>query len=146
MDMDPSRIDWSKVRIGNVYLSDLSPEERKQYEPWLTPEKRAEHKRLAELEDQDMEYWRVEGDKIDAERMKEGMPARSAIGALRRLAWRQGLSDDDIITRSGLDAAAIASMSGRDANPTIETLEAYARVLGKRLLIVLADEESNEEG
>jgi hypothetical protein len=96
MDMDPSRIDWSKVRIGNVYLNDLSPEERKKYEPWLTPEKRAEHKRLAELEDQDMEYWQVEGDKIDAERMKEGMPARSAIGALRRLARRQGLSDEDI--------------------------------------------------
>ena len=144
--MDPSRIDWSKVRIGNVYLSDLSPEERKQYEPWLTPEKRAEHKRLAELEDQDMEYWRVEGDKIDAERMKEGMPARSAIGALRRLARRQGLSDDDIMARSGLDAAAIASMSGRDANPTIETLEAYARALGKQLLIVLADADHSEEG
>jgi hypothetical protein len=144
MDMDPSRIDWSKVRIGNVYLNDLSPEERKKYEPWLTPEKRAEHKRLAELEDQDMEYWQVEGDKIDAERMKEGMPARSAIGALRRLARRQGLSDEDIMARSGLDAAALATMSGRDAKPTIETMEAYARALGKQLLIVLADAE--EEG
>jgi len=144
--MDPSRIDWSKVRIGNVYLSDLSPEERKKYELWLTPEKRAEHKRLAELEDQDMEYWRVEGDKIDAERMKEGMPARSTIGALRRLARRQGLSDEDIMARSGLDAAALATMVDRDAKPTIKTMDAYARALGKKLLIVLADEESSEAG
>jgi len=143
--MDPSRIDWSKVRIRNVYLSDLSPEERKKYEPWLTPEKRAEHKRLAELEDQDMEYWRVEGDKIDAERMKEGMPARSAIGVLRRLARRQALSDEDIMACSGLDATALASMSGRDAKPTIETMEAYARALGKQLLIVLTDADHSKE-
>jgi hypothetical protein len=32
-------------------------------------------------------------------------------------------------------------MTGSDANPTTRTLEAYARALGKKLLIVLVDEE-----
>jgi hypothetical protein len=138
-------IDWSKIRVGNVYLSDLSPEERKKYEPFLTPEKRAEYRRLAELEDQDQEYWQNERDRLDDEGMQAGIPARAAQRALRRLARRQGLSDDDIIARSGLDAAAIASMSGCGAKPTIETMEAYARALGKKLLIILADVDHSEE-
>ncbi len=41
---------------------------------------------------------------------------------------------------SGMDEAALASMAGRDAKPTIETMEAYAKALGKKLLILLADE------
>jgi hypothetical protein len=44
-----------------------------------------------------------------------------------------------MMARSGLDATALASMQGRDAKPTIETMEAYAKALGKKLLIVLAD-------
>ena len=38
---------------------------------------------------------------------------------------------------------ALASMKGRDAQPTIETMEAYAKALGKKLLIVLADAEGS---
>ncbi|ETX01404.1 MAG: hypothetical protein ETSY1_07510 [Candidatus Entotheonella factor] len=127
--MSLSKTDPSHLNIRNVYRS-------------LPPEKRAEQKRLAELEDQDIEYWRGEGDKINTERMKSGLGARSAIAALRRLARRKGLSDEELMACSGLDAAALASMSGRDARPTIETMEAYARALGKKLLIVLADEEA----
>jgi hypothetical protein len=48
--------------------------------------------------------------------------------------------------RSGLDEVALSSMIGRDAKPTIETMEAYARALGKKLLIVLADAVDREEG
>ena len=58
-----TEIDWSKIRVGNVYLSELSPEERKKYEPFLTPEKRAEYQRLAMLEDQDIEWARAEAEK-----------------------------------------------------------------------------------
>ena len=53
---------------------------------------------------------------------------------------RQGLSDDEMMAKSGLDATALASMIGRDAKPTLETMEAYAKALDKKLLIVLADE------
>ena len=139
-------VDWSKVRIGNVYLSDLSPEERKKYEAFLTPEKRAEYKRLALLEDQDKEWARAEAKKGHEEAMRNGIVPRMARFILMQERKNQGLSDDEMIARSGLDAEALASMAGRDVHPTIETLEAYAQALGKQLLIVLADAEESKEG
>ena len=43
--------------------------------------------------------------------------------------------------RSGIDRASACRLeNGLDANPTIKTLERYAKALGKKLLIVLADE------
>ena len=138
-----SEVDWSKVRVGNVYIDTLPPEERKKYEAFLTPEKRAELKRSAELEDQDQEWVRAEQDRFDEEAMGKGCTPHRARAILRRLAWRQGLSNDEMLARSGLDTAALASMKDRDAKPTIETMEAYAKALGKKLLIVLADAEGS---
>jgi ribosome-binding protein aMBF1 (putative translation factor) len=138
-------IDWSKIRVGNVYLDTLSPEERKKFEPFLTPEKRAEYKRIAELEDQDREWVRAEAEKWHEEAMRKGIVPRTARFVLMQERNRQGLSDEEMMTRSGLDAEALASMSGRDAKPTIEIMEAYARALGKQLLIALADADNSEE-
>ncbi len=73
-------------------------------------------------------------------------PPHLAINVLRFERHRQGLSDDEMMVRSGLDATALASMVGRDARPSIETMEAYARALGKKLLIVLTDAEEGEGG
>lgn len=78
--------------------------------------------------------------------MRGGTPPHLAINVLRFERHRQGLSDDEMMARSGLDAEALASMAGRDAHPAIETMEAYARALGKQLLIVLADAEESKEG
>jgi hypothetical protein len=138
-------VDWSKIRVGNVYLSDLSPEERKKYEPYLTPEKRAEYQRLAILEDQDREWARAEAEKGHQEAMRNGVVPHMARFVLMQERKQQGLSDEDIMARSGLDAEALASMTGRDAKPSVETMEAYARALGKQLLMVLADAEEHGE-
>lgn len=124
-----SEIDWSQVKIRSVYRS-------------LPPDQRAQYKKEAELEDQDIEWVRAEQDRLDEEAMHQGCSPRRASSALRRLARRQSLSDEEMMARSGLDREAIASMSGRDATPSIETMEAYAKALGKKLLIVLADEEA----
>ncbi len=67
-------------------------------------------------------------------------PPHLAVNVLRIERNRQGLSDDEMMAKSGLDATALASMIGRDAKPTLETMEAYAKALDKKLLIVLADE------
>lgn len=124
-----SEIDWSQVKIRSVYRS-------------LPPDQRAQYKKEAELEDQDIEWVRAEQDRLDEEAMHQGCSPRRASSALRRLARRQSLSDEEMMARSGLDREAIASMSGRDATPSIETMEAYAKALGKKLLIVLADEDA----
>jgi hypothetical protein len=50
-----------------------------------------------------------------------------------------------MMARSGLDLNSLASMAGRDAKPSIETMEAYAKALGKKLLIVLADDGDSGE-
>lgn len=131
--MDQSKVDWSKVKIRNVYRS-------------LSPEERAAHKRLAELADQDKEWVRAEADRIHQESMHNGTVPGMVRFVLMQERKRQGLSDEEMMARSGLDAAALATMVGRDAQPSIETMEAYARALGKKLLIVLADEELESEG
>lgn len=73
--------------------------------------------------------------------MRNGTIPRIARYVLIQERKLQGLSDEEMMARSGLDTVALASMAGRDAAPTIETMEAYAKALGKQLLIVLADEE-----
>ncbi|ETW94424.1 MAG: hypothetical protein ETSY1_34980 [Candidatus Entotheonella factor] len=123
----------SNLNIRSVYRS-------------LTPEERQKHKRLAELADQDREWAKAEADEGHQEAMRSGVVPRMARFVLMQERKRQGLSDEELMARSGLDAMALASMSGRDARPTIETMEAYARALGKKLLIVLADEESKGLG
>ncbi len=117
----------SKLNIRSVYRH-------------LSPEERAEYKRQAELDDQDQEWVRAEAKKFHEEDMRHGTVPRMAKYVLMDERKYQGLSDEEMMARSGLDAAALASMSGRDACPTIETMEAYAKALGKKLLIVLADE------
>jgi hypothetical protein len=135
--------DRSKLNMRSVYDHALSPEERNKYDAYLTPEKRAGYQRLAELADQDKEWARAEAERHHEEAMRHGASPRRARVALLRERYRQGLSDADMMARSGLDAAALESMQEGDATPSIETMEAYAKALGKRLLIVLADAEGN---
>lgn len=134
--------DPSKLNIRSVYLKELSPEEREKYDAYFTPEKRAEHQRLAELEDQDKAWARAEADRLHEEAMRNGVSPRRARVVLMQECKRQGLNDEAMQTRSGLDAAALASMVDRDTKPSLETMEAYAQALGKKLLVVLADEET----
>ena len=78
--------------------------------------------------------------------MRNGVAPSTARFVLNQERKQQGLSDEEVMRRSGLDEAALSSLVGRDAKPTIETMEAYAQVLGKKLLIVLADAVDREEG
>lgn len=126
-----SKVDPSKLNIRSVYRS-------------LSPEERAEHKRMAELADQDKEWASTEADRISDERMKTGLHRRAAIAALKRERKRQGLSFEEMNARSGIDCSSAAGLEEKDSDPTIKTLEAYAKALGKKLLIVLADEETKD--
>ncbi|ETW95136.1 MAG: hypothetical protein ETSY1_31880 [Candidatus Entotheonella factor] len=125
--VDLSKIDPSKVNIKHTYVN-------------MTPEQTAYYKEQAELEDRDKELVRAEARRKHEKHMREGTPPDKARWVLTSERHRQGLSDEDIMARSGLDATALQSMYGLDARPTIETMEAYARALGKKLLIVLAED------
>jgi hypothetical protein len=114
---------------------------------WLTPERRDKHDRIREeikAELPEIREHARERHERHEDKMRGGSPPHLVLNVLRFERNRQGLSDDEMMARSGLDAEALASMAERDAHPAIETMDAYARALGKRLLIVLADEESSE--
>ena len=105
---------------------------------WLTPEKRDEQARIREeikAELPEIREHARERYEHHEDNMRGGTPPHFVVNLLRFERNRQGLSDAEMMTRSGLDAEALASMVGRDAKPTIETMEAYARALGKQLLI-----------
>jgi len=109
---------------------------------WLTPEKQAEHARIrAEL---DAEYPELKQKARESRqaRMRDGADPHRARYLLIGERSEQGLNDEEMMARSGLDANSLASMYGRDASPSIETMEAFARGLGKKLLIVLADDDA----
>lgn len=115
------------------------------YAEFFTPEKRAEHARIrAEVAATYPDLKKKSRDQHEA-KMREGRAPHLAVGVMRIERRRQHLSDEEMMARSGLDAAALASMYGRDAQPSIETMEAFARGLGKKLLIVLADDDSSAE-
>jgi DNA-binding XRE family transcriptional regulator len=55
----------------------------------------------------------------------------------------KGLSLADLTDLTGMDRSALSKLeTGQRANPTVETLVRYAEAVGKRLVVSLADAES----
>ncbi len=106
-----------------------------------TSEERARHARIREDVKAHLPEMRAEAQEALENAMKTGLSPRPAILTLKRERKRQGLSFADMQARSGIDRASACRLENSlDANPTIKTLERYAKALGKKLLIVLADE------
>jgi transcriptional regulator with XRE-family HTH domain len=65
--------------------------------------------------------------------------------ALRTLREQQGLSITDLVERTGMDRAMISRLeTGQLDNPTLGTINRYARALGKRVVVSFRDAaESN---
>ena len=62
------------------------------------------------------------------------------LARLRTLRTAAGLSLADVARRSGMDRAAISRLENAvNDNPTLETLGRYAKALGKRLVVTIAD-------
>jgi len=109
---------------------------------WLPPDNQAEHARTRAELDAEYPERKQKGRESRQARMRDGADPHRARYLLLGERSEQGLSDEEMMARSGLDADALASMYGRDATPSIETMEAFARGLGKELLIVLADDDA----
>ena len=72
---------------------------------------------------------------------------REALQMLKRERQSQGLSLADIQERTGIERPNLSRLENEaEANPTIATLTRYAEALGKRLMIVLADNSSATSG
>ncbi len=103
---------------------------------FLTPEKIAEHARIRKEIEAELPDIRAQAYELHDIEMREGMTASRAIAILRHERKRHGLTDDDMIARTGLDLGTLATMAGPSANPTLSTLEAYAAAVGKKLRLI----------
>jgi DNA-binding phage protein len=117
-------------------LESLSPEARAAAEAAIA--RSAAHRATAEGQAEQEEVIR---------KVREEFPPLSidpelakALSALRAERERQGLSLSDVSDRSGIDRATLAKLeTGKNPNPTFETLSRYAGALGIRLELVLVE-------
>lgn len=69
---------------------------------------------------------------------------RDALVALRKCREGAGVSLSALSQKSGIDPAALSRLeTGAQNNPTISTLQRYARALGKQLLVKVVDLHGN---
>jgi DNA-binding phage protein len=72
---------------------------------------------------------------------------QEALQTLKQERCSQGLSLADIQERTGIERPNLSRLENEaDANPTITTLIRYAGAMGKRLMIVLADDPTAKPG
>lgn len=113
-------------------LDDFPPEQRAAIEAIRarnrTPEARAEDARVRQLA------------RVDFPPTAADEEALAALAALRRERERLRLSLADVADRSGIDLATLPELeTGRQPNPTLDTLRRYAGALGKRLTWTIQD-------
>ncbi len=111
----------------------------------LSPEMEAEDARIREEIEAELPEIRARAYELHDIEMQKGMVGRRTIAILRHERERLGLSDEEMITRSGLDAKTLATMIEPGANPTLSTVEAYAAAVGKTVRILL-DPQAEETG
>src|SRR6267143_7037129 len=108
-----------------------------------TPEQEAAERALRERfqeEKPTLEDLVERGDITQVFTMGEYWELRKTFAALKALREQQGLSIADLASRAGLDQASISHLEdGQVDNLTIATVTGYAKALGKRILVKLAD-------
>lgn len=81
------------------------------------------------------------GDVAQVFTMGEYWELRKTFATLKTLRESQGLSISDLVERTGMDRAMISRLeNGLVDNPTIATINRYAKALGKRVVVSLVDE------
>lgn len=104
----------------------------------VSPERARQLKRDAERIDRE-EAERIKGAGRAALQRHDDI--EQLVRLLREERLRQGLSLADVDERSGIGRANISRLENSpDANPTLGTLQRYAEALGRRILVMLAEE------
>jgi DNA-binding Xre family transcriptional regulator len=121
-------------------LEAMDPEKRARIEAMLaagrTPEARARRKQA--MEDDDREIRETGGITAeDGTLYRARVPAAPEFGRrLKELREARGLSVEDVVRASGIERSALFKLEGgKNPNPTVGTLERYARALGGRIRI-----------
>jgi ribosome-binding protein aMBF1 (putative translation factor) len=82
------------------------------------------------------------GDVTQVFTMGDYWELRKTFAALKVVREQQGLSITDLAERTGMDRAMISRLeNGQIDNPTIATMSRYAKALGKKVVVSLAEAE-----
>jgi DNA-binding Xre family transcriptional regulator len=77
----------------------------------------------------------------------EYLQIKSFLHTLKKAREAKGLTLAEVEQRSGIDRAALSRLeTGKQPNPTLETLARYSQAIGKVVLYKLADPEEVEVG
>lgn len=102
----------------------------------LTPEEAAKYKTAREQVEQELP------ELIGRHHARQSLmdQLQELLKELRAAREKKGLSLADLTELTGMDRSALSKLeTGQRPNPTLETLERYAEVVGKRLVVTLAD-------
>jgi transcriptional regulator with XRE-family HTH domain len=136
-------------------LERMTPEQRARVdairEANRTPERRAEIEAVrAHYKDRPTRDELIRRGEIDPDR---GMPMgalaslHAVLADLKRLRESRGLAAAEVGRRAGISPAAMSRLeSGRNANPTFETLSRYARAIGAELTLGIREPDAGPEG
>jgi transcriptional regulator with XRE-family HTH domain len=87
----------------------------------------------------------IERGEIDPDRIMAPAAEQSLLKGLvelREARRARGLSLSEVSRRSGIDLASLSRLeTGKNSNPTFETLSCYAKALGLRLELSLVEEK-----
>jgi DNA-binding phage protein len=107
----------------------------------LTSEEQARVDKTRRLTDAEASEIRRKAKQLKAESDVARATLQDALRLLREERVRQGLSLADIQDRTGIERPNLCRLENEgSSNPTVATLTRYAEALGKRLVIVLADQ------
>jgi DNA-binding phage protein len=115
------------------------------YRP-ATVEEQERHKRIREHVQEELPDIEKRARQKLAEAIQHGMTIQHTIALLKSERLKQGLSLADIKERTGIERSTLSRLeNAAAANPTVETLTKYADAVGKKVLVVLADADADED-
>jgi len=108
-----------------------------------TEEDRARHKAIREkFKDKPTYEQLVASGEVSGQPVPLGVyhTLAALLGEMRKLRQEAGLSLTEVAERSGIDKGALSRLeTGKQLNPTVDTLVRYATAVGKQLVLSLQD-------
>lgn len=111
------------------------------YRP-ATAEERERHNRIREHIREELPDIRKRARQKLAAAVQQGIALEHAMAVLKAERLKKGLSLAEMKERTGIERSALSRLENNaEANPTVNTLNRYADAVGKKVLVVLANED-----
>ena len=106
-----------------------------------TMEEQERHRRIRELIAEELPDIKQRAQQKLAEAMQRGIALEHTMAVLKAERMKKGLSLADMKELTGIERSTLSRLENNAAaNPTINTLGRYADAVGKKVLVVFADE------